>query len=89
LLSRTRGGVERTNIHPTQGVSGGRPHAHISVGGQAYAYDSNCNTLSGGDRVFTWDAENRLISFTKGGATTRFTYWPDGTRQSHTNGLHD
>jgi len=39
-------------------------------------------------RVNTWDSQNRLVSCTKGGVTSSFTYGADGLRRSSTvNGI--
>jgi RHS repeat-associated protein len=55
-------------------------HAPRSVGGLARTYDANGNLLSDGARAYTYDDANRLVTVTVAGATTRFSYDPDGVR---------
>jgi RHS repeat-associated protein len=94
LTSRAKGGITTTYSYPTQGgvVLPGTPrHSPSSVSiqgaaGQGFGYDYNGNMTGSPGHTLTWDAENRLISYTKGGADSRFTYWPDGTRQSQSLG---
>ncbi len=51
--------------------------------------DADGNTLTdAGGRTLTWDSQNRLISCTKGGVTSSYTYGADGLRRSSTvNGI--
>lgn len=49
----------------------------IELSGQALSYDANGNLLSDGNKNYSWDAENRLISIsypTTPGKQTSFTY---------------
>ncbi len=77
--------------YPTQGVASGRPHAPTHICNRPVTYDANGNTLSYnpdgvGNRVFTYDPENRPLSLTLNGNTTSFTYDPEGERASKTRG---
>jgi RHS repeat-associated protein len=83
--------VEQFYVYPVAGETAIRPHAPLTVGGAPQTYDANGNLISGGGRTYVWDEENRPSSITlaaahphgsAGGASVRFTYWPDGTRQS-------
>ena len=60
-------------------------------GGSASAITSgpNGNTLTDSSgRVMTWDSQNRMVSCTKGGVTSTYTYGADGLRRSSTvNGI--
>ena len=62
------------------GPTAPRPHAPLTAGGASYTYDANGNTTNDGARTFTWDAENKLGTSVLSGATTTYTYAPDGTR---------
>jgi hypothetical protein len=53
----------------------------LSRGGNNYTNDSNGNTLTGGGRTNTWDAQNRLRQVVYGGNTSQFTYASDGLRR--------
>lgn len=56
-------------------------HAPSSVGTQSLTYDANGNMLSGlNGKVMTYDGENRPLSVTYNGTTTRYVYAADGTR---------
>ena len=71
--------------YPAQGANAVRPHAALSVGGLAYSYDANGNTLSGGGRNYVWDGENRPFSITAALGTTPpvtvvIGYGADGAR---------
>lgn len=48
----------------------------LNVGGlsRSFSYDANGNLLSDGDRTFTWDAKNRLLTVTVGGTRYRWQY---------------
>ena len=48
----------------------------LNVGGlsRSFTYDANGNLLSDGDRTFTWDAKNRLLTVTVGGTRYRWQY---------------
>jgi RHS repeat-associated protein len=80
MLSRTRN--PGAYVYPAGTAA--RPHAPVSIGGRAHSYDANGNTLVDGIRTMAWDEANRLKSVLKGGATTSFTYGPDGARASKT-----
>ena len=41
---------------------------------RSFTYDANGNTLSDGQRTFTWDAKNRLRTVTKDGTTWKWDY---------------
>ncbi len=55
-------------------------HAVINDGSTTYCYDANGNMLSGGNRTYQWDAENRPTSITAGGVSETYTYDADGER---------
>ena len=65
------------------------PHALTSAGGYSYSYDANGNLLSGKNKTFEYDAENRLSKVTESGIISSFSYDGDGGRvkQSTVNGL--
>ncbi|WP_119392168.1 RHS repeat-associated core domain-containing protein [Taklimakanibacter lacteus] len=74
-----------TYVYPTQGPAAVRPHAPLTIAGQAVSYDANGNTVSyaidGQTKSFTYDGENRPLSVTiAGGSTTTFDYGADGER---------
>jgi RHS repeat-associated protein len=67
-----------------------------SVGGVTYSYDTKGNLTNDGQASYVYDAENRLVSATKGGVTTTYGYDGLGRRISKTVGaatatqyLHD
>jgi hypothetical protein len=81
--------------YPTQGVASGRPHAPVSICGQALpaqAYDSSGNTLRYDPdgtgpkplREIAYDLENRPIVVKNNGVISTFAYGPDGERSSQT-----
>ncbi|MER9918739.1 MULTISPECIES: RHS repeat-associated core domain-containing protein [unclassified Mesorhizobium] len=76
MVSRTR--VAGTYVYPA--ASSARPHAPISVGANAMAYDANGNLTSDGSRTLTWDEANRLKTVTLASNTVNLTYGPDGAR---------
>ncbi|MFZ4765928.1 MAG: hypothetical protein ACOYMN_13340 [Roseimicrobium sp.] len=41
---------------------------------RTFTYDANGNTLTDGQRTFTWDAKNRLKKVSKGGTTWEWDY---------------
>jgi YD repeat-containing protein len=43
-------------------------------------YDGNGTLVTGGDRTYTWDAENRPVTVTNGRGTSSYLYAPDGSR---------
>jgi uncharacterized protein RhaS with RHS repeats len=57
-----------------------RPLDPTSVAGRAFTYDANGNLINDQSKALTWDEANRLSTVVKGGATTTFTYGPDGAR---------
>ena len=69
--------------------TGARPHAVMTVGGNAYSYDGNGNLLRGGGRTLSWNAENQPTHIVSGGATETYQYDADGARvtRSVTPGL--
>ncbi|PBC08311.1 hypothetical protein CK230_21985 [Mesorhizobium sp. WSM3859] len=76
LTSRTR--VAGTYVYPA--ASAPRPHAPISVGANAMAYDANGNLTSDGSRTLTWDEANRLKTVSLASNTVNLSYGPDGAR---------
>ncbi|MER9410020.1 RHS repeat-associated core domain-containing protein [Mesorhizobium sp. M0589] len=76
MVSRTR--VAGTYVYPA--ASSARPHAPITVGANAMAYDANGNLTSDGSRTLTWDEANRLKTVTRASNTVNLTYGPDGAR---------
>lgn len=57
--------------YPT--VNQPHPHAPTSVGGVAFSYDANGNTLNDATRSYTWNAQNLPLSITVGGSPTSGT----------------
>ena len=51
-------------------------------GSRSFSYDANGNTLNDGQRIYTWDAANRLASVTIGTNTYSFGYDFAGRRVS-------
>lgn len=47
-----------------------------------YTYDANGNTLTAGDKTYTYDRKNRQISYTSGDTNASYTYYPNGMRCS-------
>ena len=76
MLSRTR--MNGTYAYPAGTAP--RPHAPISIGARAFAYDANGNTLTDGIRTFSWANDNRLASVQTGTGLVSFEYGPDGSR---------
>ncbi|ADV14939.1 RHS repeat domain-containing protein, partial [Mesorhizobium ciceri] len=76
LTSRTR--VAGTYTYPA--ATAPRPHAPISVGANAMAYDANGNLASDGSRTLIWDEANRLKTVTRASNTVNLAYGPDGAR---------
>ncbi|CAN7509906.1 RHS repeat-associated core domain-containing protein [Mesorhizobium sp. LjRoot246] len=81
MTSRTR--VAGTYVYPP--ANSARPHAPISVGANAMAYDANGNLTSDGSRAFVWDEANRLKTVTRASNTVNFAYGPDGARAKKTS----
>ncbi|MGX5830928.1 RHS repeat-associated core domain-containing protein [Mesorhizobium sp. 43Arga] len=81
MLSRTR--VAGTYVYPA--ASAARPHAPISVGANAMAYDANGNLTSDGSRTLSWDEANRLKTVSLASNTVNLAYGPDGARAKKTS----
>lgn len=69
------------------------PHAPLTAGPRSYGYDGNGNATrngvvtTNGTQSYAWDGDNRLLSVAiTGGATTSFTYGPDGERVKKVSG---
>ena len=56
----------------------------LSRGSNSYTNDANGNSLTGGGRTNTWDAENRLIECEVGTDDSTFVYGADGARRQAT-----
>lgn len=76
MLSRSR--VAGTYVYPS--ASAARPHAPVSVGANAMAYDANGNLTSDGSRTLAWDEANRLKTVSLAANTVTLAYGPDGAR---------
>ncbi|HXQ68699.1 MAG TPA: RHS repeat-associated core domain-containing protein, partial [Alphaproteobacteria bacterium] len=82
---------DSSTVYPvtgTQTASYNNVNALTNLSGQAFTYDANGNLLSDGARVYTWDAENRLVGMTYPGQTgkaTAFTYDDLGRRTAITS----
>ncbi|BCG82304.1 RHS repeat-associated core domain-containing protein [Mesorhizobium sp. 113-3-3] len=76
MLSRTR--VAGTYVYPA--ASAARPHAPVTVGANAMAYDANGNLTSDGSRTLTWDEANRLKTVSLAANTVNLAYGPDAAR---------
>jgi len=64
-----------------------RPHTPTVVDGETLAYDANGNMTVGlGNKVITYDYNNRPTSVQFAGQTTAYTYGADGARQTKTVG---
>ncbi|WP_282092535.1 RHS repeat-associated core domain-containing protein [Epibacterium ulvae] len=60
-------------------------HSPSRVGPTSLSYDANGNMLRGIEgKVMTYDAENRPLTVTRNGVTTRYEYAADGTRLKKT-----
>jgi len=81
MLSRTR--VAGSYVYPA--VTSPRPHAPISVGANAMAYDANGNLTSDGSRTLSWDEANRLKTVSLASNTVNLAYGPDGARAKKTS----
>ncbi|ODA93668.1 hypothetical protein BFX40_12875 [Mesorhizobium sp. SEMIA 3007] len=81
MLSRTR--VAGSCVYPS--ASAARPHAPISVGANAMAYDANGNLTSDGSRTLAWDEANRLKTVSLASNTVNLAYGPDGARAKKTS----
>jgi RHS repeat-associated protein len=68
------------------GYGSAKPHAVTSAGGDTYAYDAAGLMTSGAGRTLTWDGDNRLVSATRNGVTTTYTYDADGLRIQQVEG---
>jgi len=82
---------DSSTVYPvtgTQTASYNNVNALTNLSGQAFTYDANGNLLSDGARVYTWDAENRLVGMTYPGQTgkaTAFAYDGLGRRTAITS----
>lgn len=64
----------------------GNPHAATTIGGVTQTYDDNGNLVSTSDGlVNTWNYRNELVSSTKAGNLTTFTYDHTGQRVKKVN----
>jgi RHS repeat-associated protein len=72
----------------TYPANGLRPHAVTQVqtagGSWSYTYDAAGNMITGAERSFTYDAENRLTKVTTSGGTTQMEYDYAGSRVKKT-----
>lgn len=70
--------------YPAGGPNAIQPHAVRQVtkdsGVDDYYYDNNGNLLSGAERTFVYDADDRPVSITRNGATTAMAYDFTGER---------
>ena len=83
IASKKNGTTTLSYAYPA--ATAPRPHAPTSVGGVALAYDANGNMTTGFDgKTMTYDAENRVKTATRAGATTTYTYGADGARLKRT-----
>ncbi len=66
-----------------------RPHAPLTIAGEALSWDAAGNMTAGRGRQITWDGINRPSQITvgTGGAaqTVDFAYGPDGSRWRKTS----
>ncbi|WP_185975256.1 RHS repeat-associated core domain-containing protein [Mesorhizobium sp. WSM4310] len=76
LISRSR--VAGSYVYPA--ATSPRPHAPVSVGANAMAYDANGNLTSDGSRTLSWDEANRLKTVSLASNTVNLAYGPDGAR---------
>jgi YD repeat-containing protein len=81
--------LSKAGVAYTYGATGqtcGRPMPHAVTStsdGKSYSYDCNGNTVSDGERTFTWDADNKPVRISRTGVgTTRLAYSGDGVRVS-------
>lgn len=81
MLSRTR--VAGTYTYPA--ATAPRPHAPVTVGANAMAYDANGNLTSDGSRTLSWDEANRLSTVSLASNTVNLAYGPDGARAKKTS----
>lgn len=83
---RTRTRPATSFIYPAANAA--RPHAPLSLNGVAFAYDANGNLTTdrqgtaseADDRIFTYDAANRVSKVAMGASTVTLSYGPDGAR---------
>ncbi|MEA3036075.1 MAG: hypothetical protein QOH04_1840 [Sphingomonadales bacterium] len=69
------------NVSRAYGVNGLNQYTGTTSGGTpsaTFAYDANGNLISDGTNSYVYDAENRLVSRTAGGATVTLSYDPLG-----------
>ncbi len=67
-----------TYTYPLAGSA--HPHAPLTAGSKAFAYNANGDITSDGSRTFAYDGENRPANV----SGTLYTYGPDGERISKT-----
>jgi RHS repeat-associated protein len=79
---------DAANVYPgvtTQTASYNNLNQLTNLSGQTLSFDADGNLLSDGQRIYTWDAENRLLSITypaQPGKRTAFTYDGLGRRNA-------
>ncbi len=69
---------------PTNHVTFDQTKNRISTSG--YAYDANGNLTNDGNNTLVYDAENRAVSVTNGGASGTYTYDGNGLRVKKVSG---
>ena len=62
------------------GAGDAGPHAVVSAGGHAYAYDDNGNMVSGAGRTLGWTSYNKPRSITTSTTTSTFEYGAERQR---------
>jgi YD repeat-containing protein len=79
-----------TMSYPASGANSVRPHAVSNVSGTGYvgsasSYDANGNLLTGGNRSYSWNADNQPTSITgTDGVVETYAYDAEGTRVRRT-----
>lgn len=68
----------------TYAYNGAQAHAPSAVNGVPMSYDGNGNLTDDGNRIFTWDFDNRLVAMSDEaqGLDLQFEYGADGSRVS-------
>jgi len=67
---------DTSTVYPTAGTKAAtynNLNQLTNQSGQAFGFDANGNLLSDGQRIYTWDAENRLVGITYPGQTGKAT----------------
>ncbi len=87
--SDTAGSTTTTNTYGYDAANRLTSTARNGAGASAVTSDADGNTLTDtSGRTNVWDSQNRLVSSTKGGVTSSFTYGADGLRRLATvNGV--